>query len=240
MRQVPLRLLTVGCFAVLSGVACSRHVSPPAAPSPSKNISLALFPVGVSLASLDGPRRAQMKADIEAAVAKHPDIRLVIYDAQNDAARQQKQIEEFVDAHVRAIIVSPVDAQALTEPAAKAFEAGIPVVVLDRALIGDKYSCFIAADWTQIGAEAGKWLAHRLRGKGKIIEIKGPVDSLPAQQLHEAFRAALREPGYHFVFDGLSRSAQSRRRQVDGRGPRPRSAIRRRVRLRRRGRLRGP
>jgi ribose transport system substrate-binding protein len=102
---------------------------------------------------------------------------------------------------VGAIIVSPVDAQSLTEPAAKAFEAGITVVVLDRALVGDKYSCFVAADWRQIGAEAGKWLAGRLHGKGKIVEIKGPVDSLPAQQLHEAFRAELRDPGYHFVFD---------------------------------------
>ena len=42
---------------------------------------------------------------------------------------------------------------------AKAFDAGIPVVVLDRALIGEKYSCFIAADWKQIGADAGKWLS---------------------------------------------------------------------------------
>jgi ribose transport system substrate-binding protein len=143
-----------------------------------------------------------MKADLEAAAARHPELRLVIYNAQNDADRQQKQVEELVDAHVRAIIVSPVDAQALTEPAARAFGAGIPVIVLERALIGDKYSCFIAADWQQVGTEAGKWLAHRLRGKGKIVEIKGPVDSLPAQELHEAFRAALREPGYRFVFEG--------------------------------------
>ena len=100
-----------------------------------------------------------------------------------------------------AIIVDPVDAQALTEPVAKAFDAGIPVVVLDRAVIGDKYSCLITADWKRMGTEAGKWLDHRLHGKGKIVEIKGPVDSLPAQQLHEAFRAVLRDPGYHFVFD---------------------------------------
>ena len=187
------------CLIILLPLAgCSKPAAPPAAP---QDESFKKATIGVSLASLSGPWRAQMKADLEAAAAKHPDIRLLIYDAQNDAARQQAQIEEFVNSHVRAMIVSPVDAQALTEPAAKAFDAGIPVVVLDRALIGDKCSCFIAADWERIGAEAGKWLAHRLHGKGKIVELKGPVDSLPAQQLHEAFRAALREPGYHFVFD---------------------------------------
>ena len=99
------------------------------------------------------------------------------------------------------VIVSPKDAQAVTEPVAKLIDAGIPVIVLDRAVIGDKYSCLIAADPKQIGAEAGKWLAQRLQGKGKIVEIQGPVDSLQADDLHTAFRAELRDPGYHFVFE---------------------------------------
>jgi ribose transport system substrate-binding protein len=32
--------------------------------------------------------------------------------------------------------------------------------------------------------------------------VKGPVDSLPDQELHTAFRFALRDPGYRFIFDG--------------------------------------
>ena len=69
-------------------------------------------------------------------------------------------------------------------------------------LAGDKYTCLIAADATQIGAAAGKWLAERLQGKGNIVELRGPADSLWAEELHKAWRAALREPGYHFIFDG--------------------------------------
>ena len=34
------------------------------------------------------------------------------------------------------------------------------------------------------------------------MELRGPVDSLWAEELHTAWRAALRDPGYHFVFDG--------------------------------------
>jgi len=48
---------------------------------------------------------------------------------------------------------------------------------------------------------AGKWLASRLRGKGKIITINGPVDSLWDRELHTAWRAALRDPGYHIIFE---------------------------------------
>ncbi len=160
------------------------------------------YTVGVSLANLDGPWRTQMKADIETAAAKHPRLRLIVRDAQNDVAKQQAQLDEFLHSRVSAVIVSPKDAHAITEPVAKLFDAGIPVIVLDRAVIGDKYTCFIAADPKQIGTAAGKWLAGQLQGKGKIVELKGPVDSLWAEELHRAWRAALRDPGYRFVFDG--------------------------------------
>ena len=157
--------------------------------------------VGVSLWKTDDPWRAQMKADIETAAAKHPNLKLVVKDAENDAQRQRADVEQFLADRVKAIIVSPKDAQTLTEPAAKAFDAGIPVVVVDRPLVGGKYTCIIRPDNKQIGAAAAKWLAGRLGGKGKIVEIKGPVDSIPNQQRHEAFRAALRDPGYRFVYE---------------------------------------
>lgn len=158
--------------------------------------------IGVLLASVDSPWRAQMKADVEAAAAKHPDLRLIVMDAENDAARQRTQLDELADQHVDAVIVSPKDVQSITDPLARLFDAGRPVIVLDRALIGDKYTCFIVADPREIGAAAGKWLVGRLHGKGKIVELRGPVDSLWAEALHTAWRAALRDPGYRFVFEG--------------------------------------
>ena len=106
----------------------------------------------------------------------------------------------MLEGHVDAVIINPKDAQALTDPVARAFDAGIPVIVLDRAVIGDQYNCFIAADPKQIGTAAGKWLAGRLHGKGKIVELKGPVDSLWDDEVHAAWRAALRDPAYRFVF----------------------------------------
>jgi ribose transport system substrate-binding protein len=184
--------------AVLLLCGCNR----PAAPSRPPEESPKGRAIGVSLANLDGPWRAQVKADIEASAAKHPELRLVLTDAKNDASKQQTQLDGFRESRVSLVIVSPKDAQALTEPVAKLLDAGIPVIVLNRPVIGDKYTCFIAADPRQIGAAAGKWLAERLRGKGNLVELRGPVDSQWATEMHDAWRAALREPGYHFVFDG--------------------------------------
>ena len=198
MRNVALcRFVLLLLVALVPLLGCDKPAARPTSREGPK-----VYTIGVSLANLDSPWRTQMKADIEAAAAKHPNLRLIVMDAQNDAAKQQAQLEELRHSRADAVIVSPTDAHAITDPVAKMVDAGIPVIVLDRAVIGDKYTCYIAADPTQIGAAAGKWLAGQLQGKGKIAELRGPVGSLRAEELHTAWQAALRDPGYRFVFSG--------------------------------------
>ena len=170
---------------------------PPDAAAPPKPEEKPLI-VGVSLAKA----QAHLRNDLEAAAAKHPKLRLVIREA-TDVNSQFINLNEFNAGGAGVIIVSPIDSQAISEPVAKLYEAGMPVIVLDKPVIGDKFTCYIAPDWEQIGAAAGIWLAEKLQGKGKIVEIKGPVDSIPADQLHDAFREQLRDPGYRFVFEGF-------------------------------------
>jgi ribose transport system substrate-binding protein len=196
--QRNLDALSVVLLVTTLVLGCSR----PTGPQPTPQRTSKQYVIGVSLASLDGPWRAQMKADIEAAAAKHPDLRLIVLDAQNDAAKQRAQLDELFHQRVNLVIISPKDAQGATEAVARLFGAGIPVIVLDRALIGDKYNCYIAADPREIGTAVGQWMAKRLSGKGNLVEIRGPVDVLWAEELHDAWRAVLRDPGYRFVFDG--------------------------------------
>ncbi len=89
----------------------------------------------------------------------------------------------------------------MTEPVAKAVDAGIPVIVLDRAVLGDKYTCFIGADNVQIGNAAGKWIASKLAGKGKVVELKGLMTSTPGQDRHSGFREAIEGTGIEVIFE---------------------------------------
>lgn len=146
------------------------------------------YTIGMSQCNLGEPWRAQMNADIKAAADKHPNIKMIFKDAQNDTLTQRGQIEEFVSQKVDAIIVSPKESQPLTEPIAKAFDAGIPVIVLDRAVMGDKFTCFIGADNVKIGKAAGEWLKNKLGGKGTIVELKGLQTSQPGLDRNKGFR----------------------------------------------------
>ena len=141
----------------------------------------------MSQCNLGEPWRVQMNADIAAAAAKHPELKVVFKDAQNDTLKQRSQVEEFVSSKVDVLIISPKEAQPLTEPVAAAMQAGVPVIVLDRRLLGTNYTCFIGADNKKIGKAAGEWIVKALDGKGNVVELMGLQTSTPGQDRHSGF-----------------------------------------------------
>jgi ribose transport system substrate-binding protein len=161
--------------------------------------------IGMSQANLGEPWRVQMDADVRAAAAEHANLRVIFKDAQNESLVQRAQVEEFVEQGVDLIIISPKEAAPLTRPVAEAYQRGIPVIVLDRAVHGDQFTTFIGADNVRIGREAGKWIRETLGGRGKIVELKGLMTSTPGQDRNQGFLEGLeldRNPGLEIVFTG--------------------------------------
>jgi ribose transport system substrate-binding protein len=164
--------------------------------------------IGMSQCNLGEPWRVQMNADIKRAAASHPDIEVVFRDAQNDTLRQRAQIEEFVNSGVDLLIVSPKEAAPLTPPIAAAYQAKIPVIVLDRRVLGTDYTEFIGADNRLIGEAAGKWIARRCAelpvvkqgGKAAVVELEGLMTSIPAQDRGAGFHAAVKGQPLEIVF----------------------------------------
>jgi len=114
-------------------------------------------------------------------------LSVIFKDAQNKSEQQQAQVREFIAQGVDLIIISPKEAVPLTKPVAEAMEAGVPVIVLDRKIEGDDYTCFIGGDNVLIGREAGKYMVELLGGKGKVVELQGLATSTPAGERHKGF-----------------------------------------------------
>jgi len=186
-------LLAVGCPR--KGKQQAGGGEAPAATGKAK------YTLGMSQCNLGEPWRVQMNADVKVAADKHPELKVVFKDAQNDTLKQRAHVEEFVSAGVDLLIISPKEAQPLTEPVAKAVEAGIPVIVLDRAVLGDEYTCFIGADNVKIGKAAGEWIKKTLGGKGKVVELKGLMTSIPGQDRHRGFREGIAGSEIEVVFE---------------------------------------
>lgn len=200
MREYIDRFLLTGLAAgllCLGGCGKSDNAGQPQAGSNSKSS----FTIGTSQCNLGEPWRVEMNAQIKAAAAKHSNLKVIFKDAQNDTLKQRAHVEEFVSAGVNLIIISPKEAQPLTEPVAKAMDAHIPVIVLDRRLLGDKFTCFIGADNKKIGRAAGEWIVKKLGGKGKVVELKGLMTSTPGQDRNQGFRDAIAGSGIEVIFE---------------------------------------
>ena len=165
---------------------CSDSSKPAASDNPGETRQR-VYTIGMSQCNLGEPWRVQMNEDIKNAAAKHSNLKVVFKDAQNDTLKQRAHVEEFVSSKVDLIIISPKEAQPLTEPVAKAMAAGVPVIVLDRALLGDKFTCFIGANNKKIGKAAGEWIVKTLGGKGNVVELMGLQTSTPGQDRHSGF-----------------------------------------------------
>jgi ribose transport system substrate-binding protein len=183
MRQIPIILLLVAWALV----GCNKEKEAAAPATQGSASASKSFVIGMSQANLGEPWRVQMNADIKAEADKHPNVKVIFKDAQNDTLQQRSHVEEFVSQGVNLLIISPKEAQPLTEPVGKAMDAGIPVIVLDRRVLGDKYTQFIGADNKKIGKAAGEWIKKTLGGKGNVVELKGLMTSTPAQDRHSGF-----------------------------------------------------
>lgn len=124
------------------------------------------------------PYRAAQNALMTKLWAEHPDVKLVIADAQQDDNKQIAQIETFIREKPDLIIVAPNERTPLTDVMGKAMQEGIPVICLERDIVEPNYTTFIGADNREIGRMAGRFIVDYLtrkngRSQGIVVEIKG-------------------------------------------------------------------
>ncbi|MGH3977658.1 MAG: substrate-binding domain-containing protein [Pseudonocardiaceae bacterium] len=150
------------------------------------------YVIGMSQANLAEPYRERMDDDIRTAAAKVPQFSVEFADAAQDNSKQIADVENFLTKQVDLLIISPNEAAPLTSVVAKAYNQGVPVIVLDRKVNGDAYSTFIGADNVEIGRKAGEYVAQTLLPQGgKVVEIRGLPGSTPAQERGDGFRQGI-------------------------------------------------
>lgn len=158
------------------------------------------FVIGMSQCNLGEPWRVQMNKDLEEAAKAHPEIRMIFKDAQNDTTIQQNHVREFISQGINLLIISPKEAAPLTGPVAEAYRKGIPVIVLDRALLGEDFTMFIGADNRAIGEAAGRWIRQTLGGRGKVVELMGLQTSVPGHDRHDGFMKGIEGSEIEIIF----------------------------------------
>src|SRR5215468_2713889 len=112
---------------------------------------------------------------------------------EDDRDQQIQVVENFMARHVSAIVLAPLDSQALVRPVQNAIAAGVPVVVIDSDLKTDKYVSFVATDNYKGGQLAGEHMAKLLGGKGNVILLRYAVGSASTEAREAGFLDALKK-----------------------------------------------
>ncbi len=153
------------------------------------------FVIGVSIANLTEPWRITMSEEIRAEASHYGNLRVVFMDAADSSVRQIQDVRKLMESGIDLLIISPVEAEALTPVITDAYQH-IPVILLDRAVIGYDYTLYIGPDNRLIGKQAGQYVADLLGEKGgRVVEILGRSGSPPTVDRGLGFQEAIEKAG---------------------------------------------
>ncbi len=194
-KGLVLTLLAVACACLWS---CQRG----AEPSGGKQR------IALVMKTANNPFFIEMQKGAEGA-AKRLGVELVVQAAERevDVEKQMQIVENLIQTRVAALCVTPSGSREIVPAIEKANRANIPVVIVDtrvdaKALSdsGGKVATFIGSDNYEGGKIAGKFLAKKLGGRGKVAVLEGIPGHETGDSRLRGFRDALKAaPGVEIV-----------------------------------------
>jgi ribose transport system substrate-binding protein len=145
--------------------------------------------IGLSISTLNNPFFVTLRNGAQDA-AKKEGAELIVADAQNDAATQQDDVQNFVTQQVDAILVNPVDSESIVPAIQAANQANIPVIALDRGASGGEIATLIASDNVEGGRIAGEELIE-LVGSGPVAQLEGIPGASPTRDRGQGFEEVI-------------------------------------------------
>ena len=156
-----VRSLLFAAAVALLGTGCQADE-----PAPARRV------IGVSLLSLTNPFFTEIADNLRDEAAKHG-YEVIVVSGENDVARQNHQVQDFVVRRVDAIVLSPCDSKAIGESIRAANAAGVPVFTVDIACLdpGAEVVAHVATDNYAGGRQAADAIREALGGRGGRVGV---------------------------------------------------------------------
>ena len=151
------------------------------------------FTIGFSQCGMDDRWRVEMVESMNRELSFYPESSMILKDARWNNQTQINDIENFIAQKVDLIIVSPNESLILQPVIEKAFQQGIPVIVVDRRIYSSQFTAFVGASNYLVGKNAGEYANILLNGKGHILEIGIGPTSTPSIDRHAGFLHAINQ-----------------------------------------------
>lgn len=127
--------------------------------------------------------------------AKAAGCDLNIANANNDSAKQNSDIENFVSQGVTGLIVVAIDVNGVLPAVKQAQDKGIKIVAIDAKLKDGAVDTFVGVDNEKAGAQAGKWMVDQGLVDGKSYGVVDAKNSFIQNQREDSFRKVVDPAG---------------------------------------------
>jgi ribose transport system substrate-binding protein len=174
------RLMSWGFATVLmAGVACASVAASATTVALVTINQQALFFNQIN----DGAQQAADKAG----------VKLVIFNANNQAAAQNSAIEDYIAQKVDGIVLVAIDVNGVKPAVTAAKKSGIPVVAIDARIPDGDNAAFIGVDNKGAGEDIGKYFAEYVKksmGGSAKVGLVGALNSFIQNQRLDGFKSA--------------------------------------------------
>ncbi|MEF3354152.1 ABC transporter substrate-binding protein [Paenibacillus sp. GYB006] len=189
--SLTLSMMMLGaCSSNNGGGAAEENSGNPGTKS-TNSITLGFSQVGAE----SGWRSANTKSIQDS--AKEAGYTLKFSDAQQKQENQIKALRSFIQQKVDVISFSPVVESGWDTVLKEAKDAGIPVILTDRAVDSKDtslYVTFLGSDFVEEGRKAGQWLTEQYKDAAEdinIVELQGTTGSAPANDRMQGFKEVI-------------------------------------------------
>lgn len=210
MKKNKLLTMALAVAAVAVFSACSNNSgSTTGASAPADTAGTAdttdaksdTFTIGFSNCSQDTPFFANMTPIIED-YAKEKGIEVISINADNDVAKQNKDIQDLLSRGIDILIINPVNEDGPSAGIEACNSANVPVVTVDKNVTKGNAS-WVGRDNKEMGRLVGERLIELLGGEdasGTILEIQGTAGSTTMMDRRDGFHSAIDKiPGLEIV-----------------------------------------
>lgn len=191
-----VRLSAVAAAAALVLAGCATDATDDAStPAPGGDAPAETIRVGYAGPTLNNAFFVGLQQGVRQG-AEAQGFELVETNANGDAQQQFNDAVNLLSQDIDALILTPIDSQAITPAVVQANEAGIPVFTLDRGSEGGDITSFVASDNVAAGATAAEWIAEFLterygEPRGNVVNLVGLIGTTAAADRDQGFKEAL-------------------------------------------------
>lgn len=173
-------LLLIGSIVI---IGCSQDTAEPTPPPAEALVMGLLVPNNISFFTT-------LTTGAEDAAARL-NVTLQVRQADDNLETQQTQVQEMIEQNVDAIIIVPVDTEAIVPSLEAAQAAGIAIFTVDRSANSTAVIAHIASDNVAGGRMAADYLAETIGDTGNVVELTGIAGTSAAQDRGTGFNEAI-------------------------------------------------